>query len=205
MCGYKDVTFQLSSKTREVLLKFSTSRSLPASLVLRSKIALLASEGRSNPQIIAETGASYTTVSVWRNRFYNSSELIAHAEECMEPDGSTLELEKVIKSILSDEPQLEKDPVLTPEQILLIKKLICRKPEDFGWKLIHWNLPALATEAARQGIAESVSPASIQCFLNTEDTAPWKNCYPLNSLEKQNDLDPFLRVKFSIFKKSASL
>ena len=89
MRAYNANTFQLSSKAKEILLKFSTSHSLPASFVFRSKIALLASEGRSNPQISAETRIAYTTVCTWRNRFYNSAELIIQAEECTEPDESS--------------------------------------------------------------------------------------------------------------------
>ncbi len=191
MRGYKAATFQLSVKTKEILLKFSTSRSLPASLVLRSKIALLASEGKSNPQIIAATGAAYTTVSTWRNRFYNSTELIEHAEECLEPDNSRQELEDVIISVLSDRPRPGKKPVFTPEQILLINELACKNPADFGWELSHWNLPAPAVEASRQGIVQSISPASIQRFLNLAGIAPWKNRYWLNSPEKHEDPETF--------------
>lgn len=191
MRGYKAATFQLSDKTKEILLKFSISRSLPASLVLRSKIALLASEGKSNLQIIAATGAAYTTVSKWRNRFYNSTGLIEHAEECLDPDGSRQELEDVIRSVLSDRPRPGKEPVFTPEQILLINELACKNPADFGWELSHWNLPALAAEAARQGIVESISPASIQRFLNLAGIAPWKNRYWLNSPEKHEDPETF--------------
>lgn len=102
MCDNSAASFQLTSKTKEVLLKLSTSHSLPVPLVLRSKIILLASEGRSNPQISAETGIAYTTVSTWRTRFYNSVELINRAEQCPEPDETSSELESVIVSILSE-------------------------------------------------------------------------------------------------------
>lgn len=191
MRGYKAVTFQLSDKSKKILLKFSASRLLPASLVLRSKIILLASEGRSNPQIIAATGAAYTTVSKWRNRFYNSTELIAQTEECLGPDSGIQELEKVIRSVLSDKPRPGKEPVFTAEQILLINELACKNPKDFGWELSHWNLPALAAEVARQGIVGSISPASVQRFLALAGIAPWKNRYWLNSPEKHEDPDTF--------------
>lgn len=172
MCGNSAVAFQLTSKTKEVLLKFSTSNSLPAPLVLRSKIILLASEGRSNPQISAETRIAYTTVSTWKTRFYNSAELIARAEQCPEPDDSSSELENVIVSILSDKQQPEVETVFTQKQLQLINELACKKPKDFGWRLCRWNPPALAVEAARQGIVDSISPASIQGLLNPSATAP---------------------------------
>lgn len=191
MRGYKAVTFQLSDKVKKILQKFSASSSLPASLVLRSKIVLLASEGKGNPQIIAATGAAYTTVSKWRNRFYNSTELITQVEDSLEPDGSSWELERAIKSVLSDKPRPGKEAVFTPGQILLINELACKNPKDFGRELSHWNLPALAAEAARQGIVESISPASVQRFLNLAGIAPWKNRYWLNSPEKHEDPDGF--------------
>lgn len=171
MCDNSAASFQLTSKTKEVLLKLSTSHSLPVPLVLRSKIILLASEGRSNPQISAETGIAYTTVSTWRTRFYNSAELINRAEQCPEPDETSSELESVIVSILSDkQPVVE--TVFTQKQLQLINELACKKPKDFGWRLHRWNPPALAAEAARQGIVESISPASFQGLLNPSAAAP---------------------------------
>ncbi len=171
MCGNSADTFQLSCKTKEVLLKLSTSHSLPVPLVLRSKVILLASEGKSNPQISAETRIAYTTVSTWRTRFYNNAELIARAEQCSAQDGSSLELENVILSILSDK-QPEEEPVLTQKQLRLINELACKKPKDFGWRLRRWNPPALAAEAARQGIVETISPGSFQGLLKPSAAAP---------------------------------
>lgn len=165
MRGYNASTFQLSSKTKKILSEFCSSHSLPASLVLRSKIVLLASEGKSNPQITAEIGASYTTVGTWKKHFFNNTELISRVEKCMESGGSPLELENVIKSILSDRQQSEKQLVFTPKQIQLINELACKNPKDFGWRLRRWNPPALAAEAARQGIVKFISPASFQRFL----------------------------------------
>lgn len=190
MRGYKAATFPLSDKTKEILQKFSASRSLPSSLVLRSKIALLASEGKSNPQIMAATGAVYSTVSTWRNRFLNSTELIAQAEEYEEPD-SRQKLEDVITSILSDKQRPGKEPVFTPQQILLINELACKNPKDFGYELSHWNLSALAKEAVCQGMVESISPASVQRFLKLAGIAPWKNRYWLHSPEKHENPDAF--------------
>lgn len=159
-------TFQLTSKTKEVLLKLSISHSLPVPLVLRSKIILLASEGRSNPQISAETGIAYTVVSTWRTRFYNNTELISRAEQCAEPDDTSSELENVIISVLSDK-QPEAEPVFTQKQLQLINELACKNPIDFGWRLRCWNPPVLAAEAARQGIVKIISPASFQRFLKS--------------------------------------
>lgn len=190
MRGYKATTFQLPDKTKEILQRFSVSYTLPSSLVIRSKIVLLASEGKSNPEIIAATGLSYSVVSTWRNRFFKSIELIVQAEECEEPDSPQI-LEEVIKSVLSDKPRPGKEPVFTPQQIMLINELACKNPKDFGHELSHWNLNALAKEAVQQGIVESISPASVQRFLKFAGIEPWKNRYWLNSPEKHEDPDTF--------------
>lgn len=133
MRGYKAATFQLSDKTKGILVKFSTSYSLPSSLVLRSKIVLMASEGKSNSQIMDATGAAYSTISIWRNRFSNSIERIAQAEEGESSDVDQ-KLVGVIKSVLSDRQRPGKEPVFTPSQILLINELACKNPKDFGYE-----------------------------------------------------------------------
>lgn len=99
-------------------------------------------------------------------------ELITHIEESLDPDGCDRELERSIKSVLSDRPRPGKEPVFIPEQILIINELACKNPKDFGWELSHWNLPALTAEVARQGIVESISPASVWRFLNLAGIAP---------------------------------
>ena len=190
MRGYKAVTFELSNKTKDILQKFSASYSLPSSLVLRSRIVLMASEGRSNPQIMKATGAAYSTISIWRNRFYNSTEFIAQVEKQEDPD-STQKLADAIKSVLSDKQRPGKEPVFTPQQILLINELACKNPKNFGYELSHWNLTSLAAEAARQGIVESVSPSSVRRFLKLAGIEPWKSRYWLNSPEKHEDPDTF--------------
>lgn len=190
MRGYKAATFQLSDKTRDILQKFSTSYSLPSSLVLRSKIVLMASDGMGNSQIMEATGAAYSTVSIWRNRFYNSMDFIAQSEEYDGPD-SGKKLPEAVLSVLSDKQRPGKPASFTPEQIVLVNELACKNPKDFGYELSHWNLPALAEEAARQGIVASISPGSVQRFLKFAGIAPWKNRYWLNSPEKHDDPETF--------------
>lgn len=190
MRGYKAATFQLSDKIKEILQKFSASYSMPSSLVLRSKIVLMASEGMGNQQIIDATGAAYTTVSTWRNRFLNSMEFISQSEEYDGPD-SPQKLECAIKSVLSDKKRPGREAVFTAQQIMLINELACKNPKDFGYELSHWNLSSIAAEAVKQGIVESISPGSVQRFLKFAGIAPWKSRYWLNSPEKHEDPGSF--------------
>lgn len=190
MRGFRAASFTLSDKTETILKNFSASFTLPSCIVLRSKIILMAAEKKTNTQIAEAVGATYSTVSIWRNRFYNSIDLIAKTEEYDGPD-SEKKLSDVIKAVLSDKQRPGKEPVFTPEQIMLINELACKDPKDFGHELSCWNLASLAQEAVRQGIVESISVASVQRFLKFAGIAPWKNRYWLNSPEKHDDPETF--------------
>ena len=115
---------------------------------------------------------------------------LAQTEEYDGPD-SEKKLSDVIKSVLSDKQRPGKEPVFTPEQIMLINELACKNPKDFGYELSCWNLASLAKEAVRQGIVGSISVASVQRFLKFAGIAPWKNRYWLNSPEKHDNPESF--------------
>lgn len=86
MCGFQAASFTLSDEAETILKNFSANYSLPACIVLRSKIILMATDGKNNIQIAEATGTTYSTVSIWWNRFYNSIDLIAQTEEYDGPD-----------------------------------------------------------------------------------------------------------------------
>ena len=190
MRGFQAASFTLSDKAETILKNFSTSYSLPSFIVTRSKIILMAAEEKNNTQIAEALGTTYSTVSIWRNRFYNNIDLIAQTEEYDGPDGDK-KLSDVIKSVLSDKQGPGKEPVFTPEQIMLINELACKNPKDFGYELSCRNLASLAKEAVRQGIVGSISAASVQRFLKFAGIAPWKNRYRLNSPEKHGNPESF--------------
>jgi transposase len=59
----------LTDEARATLERWSRSRSTEARLVERSRIVLLAAEGRENKDIAAELGVTRATVGRWRDRF----------------------------------------------------------------------------------------------------------------------------------------
>jgi transposase len=61
----------LTDVDRATLERWSRSRSTAARLVERSRIVLLAAEGRENKDIAAELGVTRATVGRWRDRFAN--------------------------------------------------------------------------------------------------------------------------------------
>jgi transposase len=54
---------------RRQLEKYARGRSVPARLVLRARIVLMAADGVFNQDIAAELGITRTTVALWRGRF----------------------------------------------------------------------------------------------------------------------------------------
>jgi len=59
----------LTDEERTTLERWSRGRSTPARLVLRSKIVLLAAEGKMNQKIAPRLKTALKTVSLWRRRF----------------------------------------------------------------------------------------------------------------------------------------
>ncbi len=59
----------LDERGRQELEAFSRSRSLPAALVLRAKLVLMAAEGMQSRLIAKKLGLSRVTVGKWRGRF----------------------------------------------------------------------------------------------------------------------------------------
>ena len=62
----------ISDDDRPVLKRWSRGRRVPARLVLRAKIVLLAAAGTLNKDIAAELNTGMKTICLWRNRFAKS-------------------------------------------------------------------------------------------------------------------------------------
>ncbi|MDD5729018.1 MAG: IS630 family transposase [Victivallales bacterium] len=67
--GKVAVTIKLNNEEFEQLESLANSRSLPHSLVVRSKIVLLAAEGKQNLEISDIVGLNRNAVSKWRSRY----------------------------------------------------------------------------------------------------------------------------------------
>lgn len=61
----------MSSQDREALLKWSRSPTLPARVVLRSRIVLLLAEGGGVKSIASALRIAPATVRLWRRRFHD--------------------------------------------------------------------------------------------------------------------------------------
>ena len=112
---------ELSRENRRSLEKWSKGRSAAARLVQRSKIVLLASEGKQNIEIAQEVGADRRTVSLWRRRFR----------------------ERGIDGIQKDAPRGGRKRKEREEVVrAIVKKTTEEKPEN----ATHWSARTLARE-----------------------------------------------------------
>ncbi|MBI4307815.1 MAG: IS630 family transposase, partial [Chloroflexi bacterium] len=111
----------LSPETHGELEAMTRSRSLPASLVRRARIVLLAAQGLSNTEIAERVGLSKPSVGLWRHRFLAQGLLG-----------------------LYDEPRPGGPRRIDDERIAtLLRKTLKTKPVDGA---THWTCRALAAE-----------------------------------------------------------
>lgn len=150
----------LSDSMKTILSSFSKSRSLSASLVKRSEIILLSSQGFSNQIVATKVGLHYNHVATWRNCFLQALPSLRDIES-----GTPDKLEEEIRLLLSDRKRSGASPTFTPEQIIRIIDLACKNPCDFGYEASHWSLSLLVTEIKKQGIADRISEKSVSRFL----------------------------------------
>ncbi len=152
----------LNTKTMSILEQFTRRRNAPQVMVKRAFIILEAAKNKKNDTIAKRVGVDSDTVVLWRKRWYQESSRIDAAIESDCPDSK---VEELILALLSDQPRSGAPPDFTPEQVTQIIALACTPPRDCGVELSHWTTTALAQEAVKQKIVDSISPATIGRFL----------------------------------------
>jgi len=150
----------LTEKMYEILDRFSRSRCLPASLVKRSQIIMMSSQGETNQNISAAIGLHYDNVATWRNRFLENHSKLVELESV---DAEKLSDE--IVRILSDEKRPGVPSKFRADQIMRIVDLACKAPHEYGYEVSHWSLPLLVKEIIRLGIADQISAKTVSRFL----------------------------------------
>ena len=111
-------------------------------MALRARIILLAADGIGNRDSARRLGIAVQTVRCWRRRWSGEPELA-----------------------LADAPRPGTPPTFTAEQICAILALACEPPEASGVPITHWSQSALAREAVKRGLVETISHGSIGRFL----------------------------------------
>jgi transposase len=109
----------LSVEEREELERLAAGRRLPARVVERAGIVLLAAEGKQDREIASVFGVSRRTVSLWRRRF----------------------VEKRIPGILKDAPRPGRSRRISPE---VPAKIIQKTTQEKPVGRTHWSTRSLA-------------------------------------------------------------
>ena len=91
-------------------------------------------------------GVTVQTVRCWRRRWDGEPDL-------------------TLADRLADAPRSGTPPTFTAEQICAIVALACEPPDASGVPITHWSQSALAREAIKRGLVETISHGSIGRFL----------------------------------------
>lgn len=112
---------QLSPEERDELRQMSVSRSLPAGEVIRARMILMLSEGRSYAEIQDRLQTTAPTISRWKKRF----------------------LDKRITGLIQIRHPGQRPRVITPKLQARVLEATRRKPKDGS---THWSVRKLASE-----------------------------------------------------------
>ena len=116
---WEPVRIELSEAERERLEGMTRSRTLPARLVLRARIVLLAEEGLSNRTIGANLGIDFKSAMRWRNRF----------------------LAERFDGIERERPGRGRKPVVSTERV---QEVVHATPQAKPENAMHWRVRSMA-------------------------------------------------------------
>lgn len=117
----------LDSEQIHQLEQWARARSLPARLVERSRIVLLAGQGKQDVEIATQLSISPNKAGRWRNRFLDAG----------------------IEALKKDAPRPGRTPRITPE---MVREVIARTTLTKPANATHWSTRTLAAEL---GISDS--------------------------------------------------
>ena len=133
----------LSPEHKYALERLVRAHSTPQQLARRARMILLAHDGLGATQTARQLGVWRKTVSTWRARWLASP-----------PEASLAER-------LCDAARSGAPVTFTPQQICSIVALACEAPEASGPPITHWSQNALAREAVRRGLVETISQRQV--------------------------------------------
>ena len=185
------MAIMLTEKQRGILTEYSNSRTVGLSLVMRSRIVLMASVGNSNNQIERELKIGKNTVKCWRDRFSSAYENLKRIE-----NEQPHKLRSALKESLSDKKRPGAVPTYSDEQVAAILALACMSPEKFGLPFSHWSSSSLRDEAIVLGIVDDISIRQVGRYLNEKELKPHRTKSWLNP--DIEDFDEFQKQVESI-------
>jgi putative transposase len=169
MPGLQPEPITLTETEFSELEKLVNKHSTPQQIALRSRIILLAADGRNNQEIGRELNISRYMVRHWRLRWLDLSEY-----------GESV-LERLQDALRSGCP-----PTFTSEQLTHLFAIACEDPGESGRPISHWTNRELADELVKRGIVETISPRHVGRLLEEADLKPHQIRYWLTP---SNDKD----------------
>lgn len=137
--GRKPVPIELTEDEHGILKNWTTSRSLPHSLVIRASIILLATSKKSNPEIANSLNITTSTVRKWKRNFINFRINGLHDEyrSGRPRTYSEEQIAELIYKTMNTKPknathwscrELEKETGISRSTVSKILNLFCLKP-----------------------------------------------------------------------------
>ena len=141
----------LPDADRAELRRRARCYTLPHAEVVRAKIVLLAADGQENTVIAGRLGVHVGVVSRWRKRF---------AAEGL--------------SGLADRQRSGRPRVFGAAVVAEVKAMACEPPRVRAVPLSRWSSAELAAQAVAEGLAVSVSAATVRRWLAEDAIKPWR-------------------------------
>lgn len=167
MPGLQPEPITLTETEISELEKLVNKHFTPQQIALRSRIILLAADGKNNQEIGRELNISRYMVGHWRRRWLNLS------------DKSVLER-------LQDALRSGRPPTFTAEQLTHLFAIACEDPRESGRPISHWTNRELADELIQRDIVKTISPRHVGRLLEEADLKPHQIRYWLTP---SNDTD----------------
>ena len=143
---------KVSPAQRQQLRHLVAAGTTAQQLAQRARIVLLVAGGLANTEIAHRVGVCVDTVRKWRHRWW------------AEPGTASL----------GDAKGSGRPPSFTPVQVAGVKALACQPPESCGVPLSRWSCADLAQQVVTDGIAASVSAATVRRWLAEDAIKPWQ-------------------------------
>lgn len=151
----------LHERVRAVLDRVGRSRSGEQRHVERAVMVVLASDGLSDAEIARRLGMDVQRPRRWRKRWLQAVPEIA----AVVSSASDRDFERLVLDGLTDAPRSGGPPTFGPEAVAKLIALACETPASNGLPIDHWTPSALAQEAVKRGIVESISPRHLDRIL----------------------------------------
>lgn len=149
----------LSHRLFQTLVALVKSCSTPQLLARRGRVILALDRTKGVSAAAKECGVDRTTAWKWRDRWLeHQAELEALSDR---------DLAKRLPEVLADKARPGHPPTFDAAQVAQIIALACESPQAAGMPISHWTITALAEEAVRRGIVESISRRSVWRFLKS--------------------------------------